>query len=134
MIQNRIANFALFLFLICAIVGGAVLLGNVTGALDLYRAQQAARQAEAEAAKLQAQLDLAQAQAQIETAQGERAILEAAARAVDSDRRLVTWYTIRGDLRGVLAFVGALGLAICGGALYAILKGVNDAKNTDTNN
>lgn len=128
---SRIVNFALFLGVIGAVVIGAAILGDVTGALDLYRAQVAARQAEAEAAKLQAQLDLAQAQAQIETAQGERAILEAAARAVDNDRKLVTWYTLRGDLRGVLALVGAVGLAVCGGALYAILKGVQDAKNTD---
>lgn len=131
---SRIVNFALFLGVIGVVVIGAAILGDVTGALDLYRAQVAARQAEAEAAKLQTELELTRARADVETAQGERAILEAAARAVDSDRRLVTWYTLRGDLRGVLAFVGALGLAVCGGALYAILKGVQDAKNTDTNN
>lgn len=128
---SRIVNFVLLLGVIGVVVIGAAILGDVTGALDLYRARQAARQAEAEAARLQAQLDLAQAQADLETAAGERAVLEAAARAVDSDRRLVAWYTLRGDLRGVLAFVGALGLAICGGALYAIVKGAQDAKNTE---
>jgi len=133
-VGSRIVNFTLFLGVIGVVVIGAAILGDVTGALDLYRAQQAARQAEAEAVKLQAELELTRARADVETAAGERAILEAAARAVDSDRRLVTWYTLRGDLRGVLALVGALGLAICGGALYAILKGVQDAKNTDTNN
>lgn len=132
MMKTRMVNFLALMVLVGVIVGGAVILGNVTGAVDLLHAQQAARQAEAEAAKLQAQLDLAQAQAQIETAAGERAILEAAARSVDADRRLVTWYTFRGDLRGVLALVGAVGLAVCGGALYVIFKGVNnESKNTD---
>ncbi len=128
--MNRIANLGLLLFLIVGVVSCAVILENVTGALDLYRAQVAARQAEAKAARLQTELELTRARADVETAQGERAVLEAAARSVDADRRLVTWYTLRGDLRGVLAFVGALGLAICGGVLYVILKGVQDAKNT----
>lgn len=129
--SNRIAMWGLLLLLLSCVAGGAVLLGNITGALDLYRAQMATRQAEADAAKLQAQLDLAQAQAQIESARGERAVLEAAARSVDADRRLVTWYTLRGDLRGALAFIGALGLAICGGVLYVILRRERDAKAKD---
>lgn len=122
---NRIANFGLFLFLICCIVGGAFLLSDATGALDLWRAQIAARQAEAEAAKLQAELELTRAQADVTRAQGEAAVLEAAARSVDADRRLVTWYTLRGDLRGLLALVGGLGLAICGGILVVIVRGMN---------
>ena len=122
---NRIANFGLFLFLICCIVGGAFLLSDATDALDLWRAQIAARQAEAEAAKLQAELELTRAQSDVTRAQGEAAVLEAAARAVDSDRRLVTWYTLRGDLRGLLALVGGLGLAICGGILVVIVRGMN---------
>lgn len=122
---NRIANFGLFLFLICCIVGGASLLSDATGALDLWRAQIAARQAEAEAAKLQAELELTRAQSDVTRAQGEAAVLEAAARAVDSDRRLVTWYTLRGELRGLLALVGGLGLAICGGVLVVIVRGMN---------
>lgn len=122
---NRIANFGLFLFLICCIVGGAFLLSDATSALDLWRAQIAARQAEAEAAKLQAELELTRAQSDVTRAQGEAAVLEAAARAVDSDRRLVTWYTLRGDLRGLLALVGGLGLAICGGILVVIVRGMN---------
>jgi len=129
--MNRIAKFGLFLFLIVGLVGCAVFLWDVTGALDPYQAQQATRRAEAEAARLQAELELTRARADVETAQGERAILEAAARAVDSDRRLVTWYTLRGDLRGLLAFVGAVGLAICAGALVVILKGVSDAQDQD---
>lgn len=128
---SRIVNFLALMLLVGVIVGGAVILGNVTGAVDLLRTQQAARQAEAEAAKLQAQLDLAQAQAQIETAAGERAVLEAAARAVDSDRRLTEYYALRNDARAILALVGAVGLALCGGALVVILKGGQDAKNTD---
>jgi len=122
---NRIANFGLFLFLICCIVGGASLLSDATGALDLWRAQIAARQAEAEATKLQAELELTRAQSDVTRAQGEAAVLEAAARAVDSDRRLVTWYTLRGDLRGLLALAGGLGLAICGGILVVIVRGMN---------
>jgi len=129
--MNRIANLGLLLLLIVGLVGCAVFLGDVTGALDLYRAQQATRRAEAEAARLQAELELTRARADVETAQGERAILEAAARAVDSDRRLVTWYTLRGDLRGLLAFVGAVGLAICAGVIVALVRGWQDAQNKD---
>ena len=129
--MNRISKFGLFLFLIVGLVGCAVFLGDVTGALDLYQAQQATRRAEAEASRLQAEVELTRARADVETAAGERAILEAAARAVDSDRRLVTWYTLRGDLRALLGLVGAVGLAICAGALVVILKGVNDAQDKD---
>ena len=106
-----------------AVIGLCV---NATGALDVYRAQQATRQAAAEAARLQAARDLALAQAEIETAQGERAILEAAARAVDSDRRLVTWYTLRGDVRGVLALIALVGLTVCAAILTVLVKGVGD--------
>ncbi|MCK9598114.1 MAG: hypothetical protein M0R06_03670 [Sphaerochaeta sp.] len=128
---NRIAQWGLLLVLVCGIIAGAVILGDVTGALDLYRAQQATRRDEAEASRLQAEVELTRARADVETAAGERAILEAAARAVDSDRRLVTWYTLRGDLRALLGLVGAVGLAICAGALVVILKGVNDAQDKD---
>jgi len=129
--MNRIANLGLLLLLIVGLVGCAVILGDVTGALDLYQAQQATRRAEAEAARLQAELELTRARADVETAQGERAILEAAARAVDSDRRLVTWYTLRADLRGLLAFVGAVGLAICAGVIVALVRGWQDAQNKE---
>jgi hypothetical protein len=128
---SRIVNFVLLLGVIGVMVIGAAILADVTGALDIYRAQVAARQAEAEAVKLQTELELTRARADVETAAGERAVLEAAARSVDSDRRLVAWYTLRGDLRGVLALVGAVGLAICGGVLYVTLKGVNNG-NTNT--
>jgi uncharacterized membrane protein len=129
---NRIVNFVLLLGVIGVMVIGAAILADVTGALDIYRAQVAARQAEAEAAKLQAELELAQAQAQIETAAGERAVLEAAARSVDSDRRLVAWYSLRDDLRAILALVGAVGLAVTGGVIFILIKGVGNAKNTNT--
>lgn len=122
MIHNRIANFGLLLFLICCIVGGATILGNVTGALDLWRAEQATRRAAAEAQRLQAELELTRARADVETAQGERAILEAAARVVDNNTRLVTWYTLRGDLRALLAFVGALGLVAAGIGLVVLIN------------
>lgn len=128
---NRIANLALFLFVVACVVGGAFILSDAAGALDLWRAEQATRRAEAEAQRLQAEVELSKARADVTRAEGEKAVLEAAARSVDADRRLVAWYTFRGDLRGVLALVGALGLAICGGALYVILKGANDAKHTD---
>lgn len=116
--------------IICVIVFVG-LVQQIDGNLEARRLEAAARQAEAEAARLQAQLDLAQAQAQIESAKGERAVLEAAARSVDADRRLVTWYTLRGDVRGALAFVGAMGLAICGGALYVTLKGVKNGNQSN---
>jgi len=128
---NRIAQWGLLLVLVCGIVAGAVILGDVTGALDLYRAQQATRRAEAEAARLQAELELTRARAAVETAAGERAILEAAARAVDADRRLVTWYTLRGDLRGLLVFVGAVGLAICAGGIVVLVRGWQDAQDKE---
>lgn len=129
---KRIVNFVLFLGVIGVVVIGAAILGNVTGALDLYRAQVAARHAEAEAARLQAQLDLAQAQADVTRAEGEAEVLRAAARAVDADRRLTEYYALRNDARAILALVGALGLSVTGGALYVVFKGVQDAKhNTD---
>ena len=127
-------QFAAFLGLVMAIVCVIVFAGlvqQIDGSLDARRLEAQARQAEAEKERLALALDLAQAQAQIETARGERAVLEAAARSVDSDRRLVEWYTLRGDLRGALAFVGALGLAICGGALYVALKGVKNGNKNE---
>lgn len=127
----KIANFGLFLFLLCCIVGGACILSEATGILSLWRAQNAARLAEAEAQRLHAELELTRAQADVTRAQGEAAVLEAAARAVDSDRRLVTWFTVRGDLRAILALVGAIGLAVTGGSLVVLFKGVNDAKQAD---
>lgn len=129
MIKNRIANLGLFLFLICCIVGGAMILENVSGALDLYRAQQATRQAEARARQLEAELALTRAMADVETAKGERAVLESAARAVDNNTRLVRWYSLHGDLRAILGVVGALGLTVCGLVLLVLMRGVNNAKD-----
>jgi len=129
--MNRISKFGLFLFLIVGLVGCAVFLGDVTGALDLYQAQQATRRAEAEAARLQAEVELTRARADVTRAEGEAAVLESAARAVDNNTRLVTWYSLRGDLRAILGLVGTVGLAICAGALVVILKGVNDAQDKD---
>ncbi len=129
---SRIVTFVLLFVLIGVIVGGAAILANISGAVDLARAERNARIAEAEAAKLQAQLDLTQAQADLETAAGERAVLEAASRSVDSDRRLTEYYALRNDVRAILALVGAVGLSVCVGILYVTLKGVQDAKqNTD---
>jgi len=134
-VNNRIVNFVLFVIAVTVIIGGAALLGSVSGAVDLWRAQNAARLAEAEAVKLQAELELTRARADVETAQGQRAVLEAAARSVDADRRLTEYYARRGDLRAVLALVGALGLAVTGGALFVIIKGVNDgSKNKNADN
>jgi len=127
--KNRMANFGLFLFLVCCIAVGATILENVTGALDLYRAQQATRQAEARARQLEAELELTRARADVETAKGERAVLESAARAVDNNTRLVTWYSLRGDLRAILGLVGALGLTVCGLILFVLVQGVNNAKD-----
>lgn len=127
--KNRMANFGLFLFLVCCIAVGATILENVTGALDLYRVQQATRQAEARARQLEAELELTWAMADVETAKGERAVLESAARAVDNNTRLVTWYSLRGDLRAILGLVGALGLTVCGLILFVLVQGVNNAKD-----
>lgn len=130
--SKRFVNFGVMLLVIAGIVSAAMLLGEATGALDLYRAQVAARQAEAEAAKLQAELELTRARADVTRAEGEKAVLESAARSVDNNTRIVTWYTLRGDLRAILALVGAVGLAICGGALFVVIRGVGNAKhNTD---
>ena len=132
--QKRLVTFGLFLFLLGCLVVGAAVLGNGTGVVALWRAQNAARLAEAEARRIEAEVELTRARADVETAQGQRAVLEAAARSVDADRRLVTWFTLRGDLRAILALVGAVGLALCGGALFVVVKGVQDAKNTHTDN
>lgn len=116
--------------LVASIVGAAVLVSNITGAVDVYRAQQATRQAEAEAARLQAAVELARAQAGVETARGERAILEAAARAVDADRKLVTWYTLRGDVRGFVLVGAFVGLIACGGVIVRLVRRWQDADTT----
>lgn len=129
--MKRIANFGLLLLLVVLVVGCAVAVANVTGALDLFQAQQATRRAETEAARLQAELELARAQADVTRAQGEAAVLESAARAVDNNTRLVTWYTLRGDLRAILGLVGAVGLAICAGGIAVLVRGWQDARCTD---
>ena len=116
--------------LVASVVGAAVLVSNITGAVDVYRAQQATRQAEAEAVRLQAAVELARAQAGVETAAGERAILEAAARAVDADRQLVTWYTLRGDVRGALIVATLLGLVACGIVIARLMGRWGDAQDT----
>lgn len=123
---KHFAQLTVTFVIVGAFIAVIALAVDVTGALDAYRAQQAARHAEAEAARLQAARDLALAQAQIETAAGERAIFEAAARAVDADRQLVTWYTLRGDLRGVLALIALAGLAVCAVILIVLVKGVGN--------
>ena len=129
--RDPIQRFLALFIAIGVITFGAVVAGNSLGALDLWRAQNAARLAEAEASKLQAELELTRARADVTRAQGEAAVLESAARAVDNNTRLVTWYTLRGDLRAILALVGALGLAGCGGVLVVILRGGRDEKKGD---
>jgi len=124
MYKGRFLTFLTLLLVVFGMTFAVVIAQNVTGLEDVWRAQIQARQAEAEAERLRVQLDLAQAQAQIENAKGVRTVLEAAARSVDADRRLVSWYSLRGDLRGALAFVGALGLAVCAGIAVALVKGM----------
>lgn len=128
--MKRFTTFLGLLLIIGCVVGVAVLISNITGAVDVYRAQQATRQAEAEAARLQAAVELARAQAGVETARGERAILEAAARAVDADRQLVTWYTLRGDVRGALVVATLLGLVACGIVIARLMGRWGDAQDT----
>lgn len=129
--MNRMAKFGLFVFLMVGLVGCAVILGDMTGALDLWRAEQATRRAEAEAARWQAEVDLTRARADMTRAEGEAAVLESAARAVDNNTRLVTWYTLRGDLRAILGLVGAVGLAICAGGIVVVVRGWQDAQDTE---
>ncbi len=129
--MKRFSMFMALLLVVFGVTATVVYLQRLDVTIEARRVEAEARRAEAEAARLQAELDLTQAQAQIETAQGERAVLEAAARSVDADRRLVTWYTLRGDLRGLLAFIGALGLALCGGVIVILVKGWQDAKNAN---
>ncbi len=128
--MSRLFNLMVLGALVACIVGAAVLVSEFTGVVDLYQAQQAARRAEAEAARLQAAVELARAEADVETARGERAVLEAAARSVDADRQLVTWYTVRGDVRGMLTVVAFVGLIACGFVIVRLVGRWSDAQDT----
>jgi len=70
---------------------------------NLRRQELETRRAQAEAEKAQALAIMAQAQADAERAAGERAVLEAAARAVEIDTDLTEYYARRGDSRVILA-------------------------------
>jgi hypothetical protein len=128
--MRKIGNLLMMGVLLAVIIGAAVIISNITGTVDIYLAQQAARQAEAEAERLQAEVELTRAQAAAETAAGERAVLEAAARAVDADRQLVTWYTLRGDVRGALVVATFLGLIACGIVIAWLIGRWGDAQDT----
>ncbi len=55
--MRLMASIAFVLLVAISLIGVAGIIADTTGLLDLYRAQTAARQAEAEAARLQAQAD-----------------------------------------------------------------------------
>jgi len=98
-----------------------------------YEAARAAAEAEkvqAETAKVQAEIDLEQAKSELERAKGERAIMEASARSVDSDRQLVEYYSTRADVRAGMLFVSLFGLAACSLAFVYVMRRREDAKNT----
>lgn len=125
--MEKFGWFLAFLLLVVAVIVCVAAVQNVAGIMETRRLEAESAQARAEADRLAARLDLTQAQANLETAAGERAVLEAAARSVDADRRLVTWYTLRGDLRSVLAFSGILGLTVCAVVIVTVVQRWQDA-------
>ena len=64
--------------------------------LDLLQTQLQLLQEENE--KLQLELQLERAKSDLELAQGQRSILEASAKTVDTNRWLVSWNAVRGDM------------------------------------
>lgn len=101
--RNRIVNIAICLAMVAmGLIMIVSILDDSAATLEARRLEAEARRAEAEAERLAARLDVLQAQAAVELARGDRAILEAAARSVDSDRALVEWYAARGDIRALM--------------------------------
>ncbi len=123
-------GFLALLFVVCAVAVCIVAIQNVAGMLETRRMEAEASRARAEAARLMIQLDLTQAQAQAEVARGEREVLESAARAVDNNTRLVTWYSLRGDLRAFIALLALVGMGVCAVIAVRVVRGGRDAQNT----
>lgn len=123
-------NFVALLLVIGAIVICVVFTQHVAQYTEGRRLALEASKARAEADRLAAQVDLAQAQAAVENARGERAVLESAARAVDNNTRLVTWYSLRGDLRALVACLALAGMGICAVIAVRVLRGGRDAQDT----
>ncbi|MBN2003097.1 MAG: hypothetical protein JXA21_07040 [Anaerolineae bacterium] len=132
MLQRKLARMVSIVFVILALV--VILTAcDQTGRkieLAMYEAQleQAKTQrAEVETELQQVRLETEQARAELERAKGERAIMESAARSVDADRQLVTWYAMRGDVRGLLFLAILIGSGL-GIVLAEYLKKAQDGK------
>lgn len=121
--MKRLGNFLALVTVIVAVVVCAVFAQNVSQLTESLRLAVEAQKARAEADRLAAQVDLAQAQAAVESARGERAVLESAARAVDNNTRLVSWYATRGDLRALLALVALAGVLLSVAVFVKLTRG-----------
>lgn len=128
--MKGLGEFLALLATVVAVVVCVVFTQNVEQFAESRRLQTEAAKARAEADRLTAQVDLAQAQAEVENAKGERAVLESAARAVDNNTRLVTWYSLRGDLRTFIALLALAGMGICAVLAVRVVRGGRDAQNT----
>ena len=104
--SNAIIAAILGLCLACVIIVGLAV--NHVSAITQANA---ARIEAARAAQAQAAAAIAQAAPELERAAGERAVLEAAARSVDSDRELVDYALHRRDTLLALLLTGAALLA-----------------------
>lgn len=98
-------NLVLFALSVIVIL---LIIENASGDIEVRLAEMETRRIEAEKARMDAELDVLEARASLEQARGDRAILESAARSVDADRRLVTWYALRGDMRVMAIFIALL--------------------------
>jgi len=96
-------------FLLAALMVIVLLCGMVgSQALNDLTGQNAARVAEAQSREMQALAIAEQARVDFEQAAGARAVLEAAAGAVESDTQLVEYYARRGDTRAALMVIAVL--------------------------
>ena len=123
MYRDRMISFFALLLAICFVTIAVLFSINQTWLPEqpVRVAEANAREAEADAEKAQYEAELAslklqieQAKSDLQLAKGQKAILESAARSIDSDRELTEYYAHRGDTRVILFVVSVLGLAFCG--------------------
>jgi len=96
-------------FLLAALMVVVLLCGMLgSQALNDLTGQNAARVAEAQSREMQALAIVETARVDFEQAAGARAVLEAAAGAVESDTQLVEYYARRGDTRAALMVIVGL--------------------------
>lgn len=134
--MSRITRFIGWLTVIlvfCGLVVASVELPKMLPQSEVKLARYEAQQAHADLQRVQVELDLTQAQADLTRAEGEKAVLESAARSIDSDRQLTEYYAHRADTRAILFMVSVLGLFMCGVGIVYVAKGVQDGQTKNTN-